>query len=228
MPPRRARPASGPPAEPRLLAELDEVVLDPDRTPDLADARITGIVGDDLDDVVLARCVVEGVRLTAVSLRRIRLTDVVLRDCELSGANLEEAQLVRVRIERCRAAGLDAGLLRATDVVVHETKLSEAGLRMTRWERARLEGCDLRGAELLEASLDHVELTGCDLTRVDLSRARMAEVVFRSCRLDEMKGASALAGASIESSQVVPVAVSLLSELKIRIDDGPGSGVDEA
>ena len=33
-----------------------------------------------------------GVRLTARSARRLRLVDVVLRDCELSGADLTEAR----------------------------------------------------------------------------------------------------------------------------------------
>src|SRR5690348_4987901 len=127
MPPRRPRPAAGArsgsprtsrePASPRIDEPLlEEVELDPDVTPDVADARITGVVGDDLEDVELTRCTLDGLRLTAVSLRRARLVDVVLRDCELSGADLHEAQLTRVRIERCRAEALDGGMLRATDV----------------------------------------------------------------------------------------------------------------
>jgi uncharacterized protein YjbI with pentapeptide repeats len=224
---RRVRPRAGVPEAPRLGHLPDEGVrLDPDEVGELSDARIVAIEGDDLDDLELTRCVVEGVRLTARSARRVRLTDVVLRDCELSGADLQEAQLVRVRVERCRAEGLDAGLLRATDVVVVDTKLTDAGLRMTRWERAAFEGCDLRGAELLEATLDHVEVTACDFTGVDVTRARMTGVRFRSSRLDGMKGPTALAGSAIDSPQTVPVALALFAQLGIRIvdDEEPDAG----
>ena len=218
---RRARPRAGAPEAPRLPTLPDDgVVLDATEVGELTDARITAVVGDDLDDIELTRCVVEGVRLTAFSARRLRLTDVVLRDCELSGADLQEAQLVRVRIERCRAEGLDAGLLRATDVVVVDTKLTDAGLRMTRWERAALEGCDLRRVELLESVLDHVEVTASDLTGADVTRARMTGVVFRSSRLDDVVGATALAGATIDAPQIVPVALSVFAALGITLDAG--------
>jgi len=220
---RRPRPRAGGPEAPRLPDHLeDQVHLDPDEVGELQDARVVDIGGDDLDDLELTRCVVEGVRLTARSARRLRLTDVVLRDCELSGLDLQEARLLRVRIERCRAEGLDAGLLRATDVVVVDTKLSTAGLRMTAWERSAFEGCDLRRAELMEASLDGVEMTGCDLTGADVTRARMVDVRFRSTRLDDLAGATALAGATVEATQVVPVGLALFAALGIRLDEGLG------
>ena len=64
---RRARPRAGAPEAPRLPTLPDDgVVLDPAAVGELTDARITGVVGDDLDDIELTRCVVEGVRLTAV------------------------------------------------------------------------------------------------------------------------------------------------------------------
>jgi uncharacterized protein YjbI with pentapeptide repeats len=224
---RRTRPRPGAPEAPRLPDLLDrDVHLDPDAVGELRDSHVVAIDGDDLDDLELTRCVVEGVRLTARSARRLRLTDVVLRDCELSGADLQEARLLRVRIERCRAEGLDAGLLRATDVVVADTKLTGAGLRMTSWERSAFEGCDLRQAELMEAALDRVELTGCDLTGADTTRARMVDVRFRSTRLHDLVGATALAGSTVDTAQVVPLALAVFSALGIRLDEGP-DGTDD-
>jgi uncharacterized protein YjbI with pentapeptide repeats len=200
------------------------VRLDPDEVGELSDAHIVAIEGDALDDLELTRCVVEGVRLTARSARRLRLTDVVLRDCELSGADLQEARLLRVRVERCRAEGLDAGFMRSTDVVFAETKLTGAGFRMTSWERSAFEGCDLRRAELLEATLDHVEVSGCDLTEADVTRARLTEVCFRATRLDDLVGATALAGATVDTTQLVPLALALFAALRIRLDDGAEDG----
>ena len=222
---RRTRPRPGAPEAPRLPDVLDpDVHLDPDEVGELRDAHVVAIAGDELDDLELTRCVIEGVRLTARSARRLRLTDVVLRDCELSGADLQEARLLRVRVERCRAEGLDAGLLRATDVVFADSKLTSTGFRMTSWERSAFEGCDLRHAELMEASLDRVELTGCDLTGADVTRARMADVRFRATRLDDVVGATALAGATIDTAQVVPLGLAVFVALGIRLDDGPDEG----
>jgi uncharacterized protein YjbI with pentapeptide repeats len=220
---RRRRARHGDPEAPRLPDHLEGgVVLDPDRSGTLADARVVAVEGDDLDDLELRRCVLEGVRLTARSARRLRLVDVVLRDCELSGLDLQEATLTRVRVERCRAEALEAGLVKAVDVAMVDTKLTEAGLRMTTWERLRLEGCDLRRAELLDARIDDAAVVGCDLTGVDLGRARLDGVTFRSSNLDDVVGATALAGATIDSPQLVPVALSVFAALGIRVDDGDG------
>jgi len=95
---------------------------------------------------------------------------------------------------------------------------------MTSWERSAFEGCDLRHAELMEASLDRVELTGCDLTGADVTRARMADVRFRATRLDDVVGATALAGATIDTAQVVPLGLAVFVALGIRLDDGPDEG----
>jgi uncharacterized protein YjbI with pentapeptide repeats len=217
---RRSHPRAGAPAAPRLgdLAGA-EVRVDPDEAGEVTDARVVAIDGDELDDLELTRCVVEGVRLTARSARRLRLTDVVLRDCELSGADLQEARLSRVRIERCRAEGLDAGLLRASDVVVVDTKLTDAGLRMTGWERCSFECSDLRRVELLESTFQNVEVSVCDLTGADLTRCRLSDVRFPGSRLDELVGAPALAGATIDPAQLVPVALGLFAALGIRVGD---------
>lgn len=221
---RRSKPGSrggsAAPAGPRLPNALEEVTLDLADPTDLRDARITELTGEgDLDDVELVGCTLEGVRLTAMSARRLRLIDVVLRDCELSGLDLTEARLLRVRVVGCRAEMLEAGMVHASDVVVVDSKLTSAGLRMARLERVRLEGSDLRGVELLEATLESVVIEGCDLTGADLRGARMSDVALKGSDLDGVLGAEALAGATIDPSQVIPVALALFSSLGIRLAD---------
>lgn len=205
------------------------MVLDPDTTPDLADAVVTDVVDTDLDEVELVRCVLEGVRLTGRQAHRLRLVDVVLRGCELSGADLSEAQLTRVRIEGCRAEGLDLGLAKVRDLVVVGSKLSEAGLRSAELERVRFDDCDLRRSEWQQASVAAASVIGCDLSGAHLGGARLRGVRFAGTRLDDLRGATALAGASIGPDQVVPVAVSLFSELGIALEDDDGAdGVGSA
>jgi uncharacterized protein YjbI with pentapeptide repeats len=187
---------------------------------DLTDRVLTGVApGACLDGADLTRCVLDGVRLTAVSARRARLTDVVLRNCELSGVDLEEARLTRVRFEGCRAEALDGGLVRARDVVVVDTKLTDAAFRMSSWERCRLEDADLRRLDLLDAALEAVRFEDCDLTEADLTRARLTSVSFPRSTLVDLRGAQALAGSTIDASQMVSVAVSLFAAMDITVAD---------
>jgi uncharacterized protein YjbI with pentapeptide repeats len=194
-------------------------VLDPEERGELTDARVIDVVGGHLDDLVLVGCVLEGVRLTAASARRIHLTDVVLRDCELSGLDLQEARLRRVRLEGCRATALEAGGSQASDVVVVGSKLAEAGLRMTRWERAELDDVDLRGSDWTGASLQDVSVSGCDLSGSVLTKASMDDVRLGSTTLHDVVGARWLGGATIDPSQLVPVALALFADLGITLED---------
>ena len=230
--PRRDR---GPvePNPPVLATELDDVVLDLHDPSDLRNARITEVVGEgDIDDLEVIGCTLEGVALTAVSARRLRLTDVVLRGCELSGIDLTEARFRRVRLEGCRAAMLDVGMAAIEDLVVVDCKLTEAGLRMATIERSRFEGCDMVAAELGGARLDAVTFDGCDLTGADVAGASMQAVRFPRSALDELRGAPSLAGASVDPAQVLPVALALFGALGIGLEDpeaelGAVTGADQ-
>jgi uncharacterized protein YjbI with pentapeptide repeats len=219
--PRRApaaTPSPGPIQEPRLPAELTEGPRRLEPGTELSGAHITGDVEvEGLEDAELHGCLLEDVRLTATSAARLTLTDVVLRRCELSGADLDEARWHRVRVEDCRAEALDAGRLRADHVVVSGTKLRDAGLRMSRWEHATFTDTDLRGVELHEARLLGAALEGCDLTGAVLTRARLTGARLDRCTLHDLVGASALAGAAISEDQVYPVALALMAELKISL-----------
>jgi uncharacterized protein YjbI with pentapeptide repeats len=218
---RRPSRAAGEPAPPRPPEHPgDPVVFDPEVAGELADAVVTEVTDGDLDDVELVRCVLEGVRLTARSARRLRLVDVVLRDCELSGADLSEARLTRVRLEGCRAEGLDLGMVKGVDLVVVGSKFTEASARMAELERWRLDDCDLRRSEWQRSVLTAGVVDGCDLDHADLSGARLSEVRLVRTRLDDVVGARALAGATVDSSQLVPLALAVFADLGIRLDGG--------
>jgi len=221
--PLAAQPSPGPIQAPKLPAELAEGPARLEPGIDLTGVHVTGDVEvEGLEDAELQGCLLEDVRLTAVSAARLKLTDVVLRRCELSGADLDEARWRRVRVEDCRAEALDAGRLRGDHVVVSGTKLRDAGLRMTHWERASFSDTDLRGAELHEAQLLGVAFDGCDLTGAVLTRARLTRSRFDRCTLHDLLGATALAGATIPEDQVYPVALALLAQLDISISDEHG------
>src|ERR1017187_8318854 len=55
--------------------------------------------------VDVSECRGVGSSLTAVDLRRVRVSDAVFVDCELSGATFHEAVLTRVQFAQCRMVG---------------------------------------------------------------------------------------------------------------------------
>jgi hypothetical protein len=67
--------------------------------------------------------------------------------------------------------------------------------------------------------LDGTRFLDCDLSAAQFSKASTTSVRFHGSTLIGLKGGQGLAGAVIESSQVLPVALSVLSELGIQIDD---------
>jgi len=215
-------------APPRL-----PVVLEPVVGPELGDdtewseREIRGELADlAAADVVitasrLVRCV-----LTGSTLPRLELRDCVIEGCDVSGVVLDEARLTRVELRGCRMSGLVLTRGKLRDVRFVECRLDEANLRMTSGERVRFDDCDLRGVDFYEARLPEVTLFGCDLTGAEVSRAHLRGARLHGSKLEDLKGAQALAGAVIDSAQVVVLSRSLLHALEIEVDDERDRPVD--
>jgi len=205
------------PAPPRVRSGLprrvrsDLVPYDECHDERLVDTDLTG-------DVEIAGCELRGVRITGADLERLRLVDVVLVDCELSGATLYESSLVRVELRNCRAAGLVIAQAQLTDVVFLECKLDDANLRFVRAERVRFDDCSLVGADCYEATCAATSFSNCDLTNAEFSNATMVGVRLEGSRLDTVRGASSLAGAIVTTDQVLPLALGVFADLGIVVD----------
>jgi uncharacterized protein YjbI with pentapeptide repeats len=219
--------ARQPPDEPRVPRHLDQVgdlelvddaVVEGVRATRavVPDGEATGV------DVVGAH--LDGLRLTATTLERLRLMDVVVEGCELSGASLVDANLVRVRFVRCRMSGVSLAGLRAREVRFVDCRMDGAELGMADLERCELVDCDLEGADLTAARLTGCGVLGSRLDRAQLSKATLTGVDLHGSTFEGLRGAEALRGATIGSDQVVAVALPLLAALGITVDDGDGAG----
>jgi uncharacterized protein YjbI with pentapeptide repeats len=163
----------------------------------------------------------QGVRLTGAVLERLRLIDVELDDCELSGVLLEDASFVRVRLTRCRLSGIVAAGLKAHDVSFVDCKLDGANFRMADWERSEWTSCDLTDGDCYAAKLGGCAFLDCTLTRMELSKAACRGLALHGSTLDGIRGADALGGCLIGPNQVVPLGIALVGAFGIRVQHHP-------
>lgn len=176
--------------------------------------------GERASHVDVMGCRLSGAVFTGVEIDRLRLTDTVLEDCELSGAVLTRLAAVRVEFRRCRLSSFVAAGGDCQDVRFTDCKLDGANFRMTTWERSVFDGCLLTDADFGSGRLlSGTRLHRCDLTGADFSKAALDGVSLQGSTLDGVRGGDFFRGAVIGTDQVLPLALSVFSALGIRIDD---------
>lgn len=203
-------------------------------SPDLVDetewagVEVTGEIGGEpaVDSVDIAAARLSGVRLTGRRLDGLRMVDVLVDDCDLSGVNMPAAYLHRVEFRRCRLSGLSAPNLRAHHVRLTDCRADGASFRMSAWDTAELSEVNLRAAEFHNAKLAGVHLLGCDLTRADFSKATTSAVALHGSTLEGIIAAGSLRGLVIGSDQVLSLALRVFASQGIVVDDDYLSSLD--
>ncbi len=222
--------ATDAPTSPRIPASLadardwslaDESVI--------ADSQVSGdFSGQSGTGVVVERCRISNAQLTGATLNRLRFTDVLVDRSVVSGADLDESSFTRVEFRDCRMSGALFSRCTFADVVVSTSRLEEASFRMLRTKAVLFQDVDLHGGDFYAATLEDTRFFDCDLTGAEFSKATAPGVRFHGSTLFDLKGSQYLAGAVIDSSQVLPVGLGLLSALRIAVDDerDPSSSTD--
>ena len=214
---------------PRLLP-VPAVLHSPDLTDgtEWAGVEITGEIGGEaeVDSVDVTASRLANLRLTGRRIDGLRMVDVLVEDCELSGFTMPAAYLRRVEFRRCRLSGLSAPNLRAHHVRFTDCRADGASFRMSTWNTCELSEVNLSDVDFLEAKLAGVHLLGCDLTEADFSRATTSAVALHGSTLEGIKGAGNLRGAVIAGDQVLGLALRVFASLGIMVDDDYLSGDD--
>jgi len=219
-----------------MAKPVGEAPTRPQVPPDLADAP-----GDPLADglewyqvcvrgdfsgqvagtVEVSESLVMGARLVGVEVGRLRMTDTVVDDCDLSGAVVMDAVLTRVEFRNCRMSGLVAAGARLRDVRFVECKLDDANFRMTTSERVEFDRTILRTADFYAAKLPSVRFSSCDLDFAQFSKADLRGARLHGSTLADVLGADSFAGVVVETEQVLPLALRVFAALGITVDDDP-------
>lgn len=216
--------------EPDLPTRLhDAGEVDTDMTPSLEDSLVTGMhfADERAERLALSGCRLSSVTWTGASIRNVTLIDVVVEDCELSGATVDFATFQRVRFERCRMSGFIAPQLQATHVTFSECRMDQCWLRMASVERCAFEDCDLTAADFYTARINESRFVRSTLDEAELSDAVLRDVAFHGSTVDGIKGAEALRDITIGSDQVVSFAFPVFGSLGIAVDDDYFGGPDD-
>ncbi len=204
------------PAQPEDAFSLEQV-LGPAQALEqpVREFRFTGgsAAGMALEKTEYRACVFKGCRFTGAVLAGAWFQNVLLEDCDLSGASLIDATLQKVCFARCKLTGANlAGAALsdvsfedcvAPDAVFSETRLKNVLFARTDLSGAafwdvrprsvfRLDACRLQRAEFLHTSLSGQDLTECDLAGAsfsDGSELRGAHVTaLQACELAKLLG----------------------------------------
>jgi uncharacterized protein YjbI with pentapeptide repeats len=209
------------PERPRVDAALDPPgsPLDDGESWDSVTASRADVVIDGAGDIEIVGSRLSGMSFTGAEHHRVRLLDVVLEDCELSGATLSQASFTRVEFVNCRMSGFVASDLNARDVRWSGCKLDGSNFRNATLDRCAWEDCIMQDADFYGATLEKSGLHRCDLARAEFSKAKCSDVSLHRSTLQDLRGALALRGCTIGSDQVWDVSMSLLAAVGITVND---------
>jgi uncharacterized protein YjbI with pentapeptide repeats len=156
--------------------------------------------------VIFGQVRLQRVNFTQSRLIKLRLLDVELDTCDLTGAIWEQARWQRAVFNGCRLTGAQLLEARCEDVVFRDCTLENAIFASATFKAARFENCNLREAIFTEADLTNAVFQHCDLTHADLHGSRLGGADLRGSIIDGMQvGASELKGAIIDPAQAVQV-----------------------
>lgn len=187
---------------------------------DLLGVRIDG--GEEpaeLRGLALEACEVHRLGIAPGVLGGLRLTDVVLADCDLANVRSRGAELRRVALRGVRAVGLVASESSWKEVRVTGGTLALGSLGDARLDRVVFEDVDLREASFLGAHLVQVVFDGCRLTGADFREARLEDCVIRGTTLDGILGIECLRGVAMPWEDLVGSAAALASTLGIGVEE---------
>lgn len=182
-------------------------------------------VGQRAEGMHLTDVVARGGRWSGVTFEALRAMDVLFENCDLAGvAFMEDSSLLRVTFRDCRLTGAVFAGARLRSVRFENSTLDDANFRMADAEDVAIDGGSLVGADFYAAKLTAATLAGADLRGADFTKATLRDVDLRSSRLEDIVGADALRGVTIDSRQIVPLARSLAVAMDIKIlDDDAGA-----
>jgi uncharacterized protein YjbI with pentapeptide repeats len=158
-------------------------------------------------------------QLIGAASSRLRAIDVRIEGSDLSGSDFDESSFTRVVFHECRLSGAVFSRCSFKDVVFSGCRLNQVNFAMAETSAVMFEDTDLSEGDFYAANLNGTRFFDCNLSGVQFSKASTTEVRFHGSNLTELKGGQALAGAVIDSSQVLPVALAVLSDLGIQVDD---------
>ena len=150
---------------------------------------------------------------------KVSLSDVVFLHCNLTAANCAEASWRRVQLNSMRCSGLKLQTSTLKDVVFEDCKLDLSNFRFSKLKIIRFKDCVLDEADFYSAELENVQFQGCSLSKAEFSAAKCKAVDLRTSEITEVLGVEGLAGATIDSVQLIAISQCLAQAFKINVSN---------
>lgn len=170
------------------------------------------------DRVRVSECDLRGLALGARDAPGLTLTDVALRDCDLSNVDGREGSLRRVEIHNSRLVGFGLAGGTAQDLRVMNSTLALASLAFAQLRNVIFDRVDLAEASFMEARLEHVEFVDCRLGGTDFRGATFKDCAIRGTSLDGVLGVDSLKGVPMRWPDVVASTAALALALGIAVE----------
>jgi uncharacterized protein YjbI with pentapeptide repeats len=173
----------------------------------------------DLDSGRAEEARLTGLDLGEAKLRGLRLIDVEGEDVNAVNGDWRGAEINRVRFEGARLTGLDLGEARIEEAHFKSCKLDYANFRHAVVEHTSFEDCVLTNADFQGSRIYATRFAGCRLGAADFTKAELAHVDFRGSELTPAGSVLGLAGATIDSLQLMDLSRAIAHELGITVKE---------
>lgn len=160
----------------------------------------------------------DGVAIEAGDLDGLLLSDVVLRDCDLSNVHSHEGSIRRTVIRGSRLVGFTVTEGRLQDLHALDTTMAYGSLAHCELKRVVFERVVLREASFLGARLQSVAFVACELAGADFRGASLGACTMRGSSLEGVIGVESLRGLQMPWSDVVGSAGALAAALGITVE----------
>jgi uncharacterized protein YjbI with pentapeptide repeats len=161
----------------------------------------------------------EKLEASEANFEKLALTDVLLMRSSVSAANCAESSWRRVKLSNMRASGLKLQASTLRDVTFEGCKLDLSNFRFSKLKNVLFKDCVLDEADFYNAELNNVWFQNCSLQKAEFSAAKCKAVDLRGSEISSLLGVEGLAGATIDSAQLVAISQLLAQSFKIHVSD---------
>lgn len=179
----------------------------------------TDLVGIKAGNLSFDECILERVLSVGAQLEKLGMSDVLLKNCDLSAAKCAESSWIRVKTDGARMVGTDISQSTIKDVVFEGCKLDMANFRFAKLTRVAFKDCSLAETDFQGAQFAHVTFENCTLTKTEFANCTLKQLDLRTSQLMDIRGWQFLKGAVIDSLQLTNVAPQLAHELGLKIEE---------
>lgn len=177
------------------------------------------LTGRFFENMVVEASRFERTGLQAMRCSRLDMRDVEMLQCDLSNSIWDNWSGRRIFASHCRMTGFSAPEGSLKEVCFQGCKLDLAAFRFAKLESVWFRDCVLKSADFSSSLLIQVEFEKCDLSDATFAKCQMTDVDFRSSSIGQIKSVEGLAGAIVDSVQMLDLSNAMAQALGIVLRD---------